>query len=451
MLAMALTLSGVIYEEETVYASANSDYVYQFLISELGLNSAAACGVLANIEKESDFNPCLSVLDTNGKYTLGICQWNGGRKTALENYAGNLATTLEWQLKFLKYELSTSEKNAWYNMNLGNIPNTKEGAGEAARRWAKYFERCAAYYCPVEKTGSMYANCSSCRYQYGERVEVAISKYWLMYGDGSNYSSGDLSDPTASNGTSGGTSKSALKKAQNDKNNQNQSSSAEFGSWFSYDNEVVVATTKPAYTPDEKVTVVRNALTDCKNYTLEIYQDEELVLSQDMKEATATLDPMEEGKYQVYVKYGKSGETQTSEAYAFTVQKEVIGVAAISSEKSYYKYGESVTLTRSDVSNTSYYWITIIRDGKEIVSELMKGDSYEIKHAIAGEYQVYLEVGNVVSGQVTSEPYKFTVAEHDHVWKSKVIKEATATENGLIKYSCSCLLSYTEEIPATGK
>jgi len=110
------------------------------------------------------------------------------------------------------------------------------------------------------------------------------------------------------------------------------------------------------------------------------------------------------------------------------VQKEVIGVAAISSEKSYYKYGESVTLTRSDVSNTSYYWITIIRDGKEIVSELMKSDSYEIRHAIAGEYQVYLEVGNVVSGQVTSEPYKFTVAEHDHVWKSKVIKEATATE-----------------------
>ena len=31
--------------------------IYNFLIEEMGLSSAAACGVLANIEKESNFNP----------------------------------------------------------------------------------------------------------------------------------------------------------------------------------------------------------------------------------------------------------------------------------------------------------------------------------------------------------------------------------------------------------
>ena len=40
-------------------ASANVKTIYEFCIKELKLNNAGACGVLANIEAESNFNPNL--------------------------------------------------------------------------------------------------------------------------------------------------------------------------------------------------------------------------------------------------------------------------------------------------------------------------------------------------------------------------------------------------------
>lgn len=457
-LTLALTLGliagNVSLSRTQAFASGNSDYVYQFLTTELGLNSAAACGVLANIEKESDFNPTLSVLDTNGKYTLGICQWNGGRKTALENYAGSMSSTIEWQLKFLKHELATSEKNAWTNMNLRSIPNTQEGAGVAAGRWARYFERCAAYYCPVNKTGSMYADCGSCRYQYGERMNLAEGKYWSMYGDGSSYSYSASDSRTGSEAGGSNGARASSWKYNLKRNNKNQNGKltdeADFASTYSMEAVAVVCTSKPAYSPDEKITVVRNDLDDVKNYTLEIWQEDELLLSQKMKESVIDLDPMEEGRYTAYIRTGDD-EDEISDPYDFLVENEMIGKAVLTSEKTSYAYNETLTLTRNDVPNTTYYWLTIMRDGKEIVSQLMTGKTYQMKHPIEGNYTAYLQVGNTVSGHETSEAYEFQVAEHDHVWGTgKVTKEPTATESGIRTYTCSCLHSYTEVIPPLG-
>ena len=82
--------------------------IYAFLTGEMGLNRAAAMGVMANIRYESSYNPQCSG-DSGTSY--GICQWHLGRKTNLINYCNqnNLDYhSLEGQLRFLQYELSAS-------------------------------------------------------------------------------------------------------------------------------------------------------------------------------------------------------------------------------------------------------------------------------------------------------------------------------------------------------
>ena len=42
---------------ETSAASSNADIIFEYMVGTLGLKHAAACGVLANIQCESNFNP----------------------------------------------------------------------------------------------------------------------------------------------------------------------------------------------------------------------------------------------------------------------------------------------------------------------------------------------------------------------------------------------------------
>lgn len=148
-------------------SAENEKTIYKFLKNELGLNTAAACGVLANIQGESSFNPNASVIDTNGKPSYGICQWNGVRFDALKSYCsqnGYDYQTLEGQLNYLKYELEHSEASAFSKVK--NVENTADGAYTAGYNWARYFERCASLY-------------------YEWRAKVARDTYWPKYNGGS--------------------------------------------------------------------------------------------------------------------------------------------------------------------------------------------------------------------------------------------------------------------------
>ncbi len=138
--------------------------IYNFLIDEMGLNSAAACGVLANIEKESDFNPNLYG-DSGSSY--GICQWHNGRFDNLKKFCnqnGYSWNTLEGQLYFLKYELETQKSTTGYILDKLDVPNTAEGAYTAGYNWCYYFER------PSNKVAKSEA-----------RGESARDKYWPVY------------------------------------------------------------------------------------------------------------------------------------------------------------------------------------------------------------------------------------------------------------------------------
>lgn len=139
--------------------------VYNFLKEELGLNAAAACGVLANIEAESNFNLRAS---GDGGSSYGLCQWHGGRFQNLQSFCrmqGYDYWSLEGQLQYLAYELRGGYWNTY--AALRGVENTSQGAYDAAYAWCVRFERPAA----MEEAGA-------------RRGRTAQLKYWLRYGEG---------------------------------------------------------------------------------------------------------------------------------------------------------------------------------------------------------------------------------------------------------------------------
>ena len=129
-----------------VTSSANETKIYNFLRNDLKCNMATALGILANIERESTFNPKAG--SSSGYY--GICQWGSTRLDDLKKYCENKKIaydSLDGQLAFLKHELYGTESRAWSKMQ--GIENTQEGAYLAGYNWARYFERCSPVYYEV--------------------------------------------------------------------------------------------------------------------------------------------------------------------------------------------------------------------------------------------------------------------------------------------------------------
>lgn len=137
--------------------------VYAFLTENMGLNTAAACGVLANIEAESGFS--LTSYGDGGT-SFGLCQWHNSRFDSLRSFCirqGYDYTSLEGQLNYLSYELRTRYPSTY--AVLKNVSNTSDGAYEAAYYWCVNFEAPANR----EEAGV-------------RRGRNAQFKYWVRYG-----------------------------------------------------------------------------------------------------------------------------------------------------------------------------------------------------------------------------------------------------------------------------
>lgn len=154
----------------SVTGKANETTIYNFLKDNMGLNTAAACGVLANIQNESSFLPTASG-DSGTSY--GICQWHNTRKTAMINWCTNNGydyTSLTGQLNYLKYELSQNNANHLYNGKtifnyMSSVSNTADGAYDAGYYW------CSKYEVPADT-----ANVAA------KRGTLAKNTYWAEYG-----------------------------------------------------------------------------------------------------------------------------------------------------------------------------------------------------------------------------------------------------------------------------
>ncbi len=140
--------------------------VYEYLTGTMGLNEAAACGVLANIQAESGFN-----YDAYGDYdgdtptSYGLCQWHYSRWDRLKTFCANNGleeSSLNAQLRYMEYEL----KNYYpmvYNY-LRGVDNTADGAYDAGYYWCYYYE-----------------NPSNKLEKSAQRGSTAATTYWAVY------------------------------------------------------------------------------------------------------------------------------------------------------------------------------------------------------------------------------------------------------------------------------
>lgn len=113
--------------------------VYTYLTNELELPSAAACGILANMEAESAFH-VTAVGD--GGTSFGLCQWHAGRYQQLKTHCaakGLDYRTVEGQMDYLSTELRTVYPSLL--MSLRMVEDTPNGAYQAAYLWCTQFER----------------------------------------------------------------------------------------------------------------------------------------------------------------------------------------------------------------------------------------------------------------------------------------------------------------------
>ena len=126
--------------EPTSYTvgSTNETTIYNFLKEVIGVNTAAACGVLANIYRESGFRTdCYGDSETS----YGICQWHKGRFTNLKTWCAENNkdyTKLDGQLWYLKQELEKSYKGVLSYIK--SVTDDAEGAYNAGYYWCKKFE-----------------------------------------------------------------------------------------------------------------------------------------------------------------------------------------------------------------------------------------------------------------------------------------------------------------------
>ncbi len=116
---------------ETVQAKQ----IYDYLTEKHNLSPAVASGILGNMQTESGFktnayNP--------GEGAIGLCQWEGPRRTELERFAaseGKPVTDWHVQVDFMMKELQSSESGAFAKLQSAQSPS------EAAAIFDKYYER----------------------------------------------------------------------------------------------------------------------------------------------------------------------------------------------------------------------------------------------------------------------------------------------------------------------
>ena len=152
-------------------AASTEQTIFDFLTSTMGYNTAVACGILANIDAESDFNPH-AVGDSGSAY--GICQWNSRKAQLISwcNKSGYDYTTVNGQLYFLRYELLNTEKT--FHNEAAKIANTDSGAYDAGYYFCTLFER------PSNKE-------SKGKY----RGNLAKTTYWAKYSGNATVSYAD--------------------------------------------------------------------------------------------------------------------------------------------------------------------------------------------------------------------------------------------------------------------
>ncbi|MHB1357036.1 MAG: phage tail tip lysozyme [Anaerolineae bacterium] len=111
--------------------SSAEELVYSAL-KTAGFSDAAAAGIMGNIQIESGFN---SAAENPSEGAIGLAQWEGGRRTALQQFAaaqGTSETDVKTQIIFL---INESKERGNYD-----AVNQFDRADDAAAYWDANFE-----------------------------------------------------------------------------------------------------------------------------------------------------------------------------------------------------------------------------------------------------------------------------------------------------------------------
>ncbi|MCD8145232.1 MAG: phage tail tip lysozyme [Oscillospiraceae bacterium] len=150
------TVSALTSEQEALYQefaeewglsqaqTENMQSIYSYLTTQMGLNRAAASGLMANIYRDSRFDPDPydeSVDSGAEPATIGILQWEGEERTAEMEWcieAGYDPYSLDGQLAYLNYQLQTEYPDTYHYLQ--SVEDSAEGAYEAGWYFSYYFE-----------------------------------------------------------------------------------------------------------------------------------------------------------------------------------------------------------------------------------------------------------------------------------------------------------------------
>ena len=116
--------------------ASNTTTIWDFLASK-GLNPQQIAGVMGNLQVESGFDPGAYNAKENA---IGIAQWEGERRTALQQFAaahGGTEGDLNMQLGFMWQELNTTDKAVLDTIKY--LPD----AQSVAQEWNTQYERSA--------------------------------------------------------------------------------------------------------------------------------------------------------------------------------------------------------------------------------------------------------------------------------------------------------------------
>ncbi len=125
--------------------ATNQQAVYVTL-KNAGLNNYAIAGIMGNIHAESEFNPTWT-----NTTAVGICQWQGERKTNLEKYATNISQSKSNIFTQAQFILEEFDSNSNYYDSTARKCYTafKNGTTNTVKKAADYFtalyERCENY------------------------------------------------------------------------------------------------------------------------------------------------------------------------------------------------------------------------------------------------------------------------------------------------------------------
>ncbi len=417
-------------------STSNKTEVFSYLTKELGFNSAAACGIMANIEKESNFKSSTIIRDSNGLLSGGLCMWNGSRLTNLKNYCsknGYNYLSIKGQLKFLEHELKSSRYNYIYKY-LKNVSNSSGGAYDAAYYWCYYFE------VPANRAT-----------RAKQRGNAASGTYWKAYGNktvtkpelsfSKDKTSYDLNSSITLKWTSGGKNADVYKVYVAQKNTKTGK--------YDWDNSKIYTTSslKQKISTDYLGAGYYSAYVKAINNATEN--------SKKSNYLTFTIDCLTHNYSEKVIE----NPTLTKEGVSELTCKDCGHKATGKIDKITYKNFSDYAMTAvkaSDRTNTS---LTLKWDAYEGV------DGYYLYQRVDGKWKAVASLSETeytVSGLEPATSYKFAVKAYikheDTVYKSAISKSyTTATQTNRVTVKTikgnedgSATLTWTKEEKATG-